>query len=203
MDWLLVGAALLVAWLVFRPRRRRGVGGKADARAHEIGTAAELRVVDALKARGVQVIHDIYLPLGAAAVQIDALALVGDCVQVLEVKGHHGRVQVSDADHWPIQYADGQWHDLYSPVRQNELHVRAVRANFGGKIPVASTVIFTDAELLDGTDGVVRGVPDWSRGWAAKPTFAVWKKLEALKSNAAEQARLRRLHEDGIRRRAA
>jgi len=158
--------------------------------AERIGLAAELAVVAELKARGIPVLHNVYAkhPNGHLT-QIDVLALTADGIQVVEVKGHHGVVTVSQADEWPVRYPDGSTHRLSNPVKQNAWHINALKFRFGKRATFSNQAIFTDADLIGGGPGVHRGIPaSWEKGFVAKATYAAWCQIREAHAAGDQEA---------------
>lgn len=87
--------------------------------------------------------------------QIDCLAMDQRGIFVFESKDYVGWIYGhGDRVHWTQVSAYGKnKHQFYSPVRQNQAHVEAVKGIFGGLVPVYSVIVFgNDANLKVVTD---------------------------------------------------
>lgn len=80
----------------------------------------------------------------ADLVQIDCMVVDESGVYVFESKDYVGWIYAHGKRvHWTQVSGYGKnKHQFYSPVRQNESHIAAVRTAIGGEVPIYSVVVF-------------------------------------------------------------
>ena len=91
-------------------------------------------------------------------VQIDCLIVDRSGVYVFESKDYVGWIYAhGDRVHWTQVLAYGKnKHQFYSPVRQNEAHISALKSVVGDDVPIYSVVVFGREAVLK----VVEGMPE-------------------------------------------
>lgn len=110
----------------------------------EIITASEFR-----SSLNLRVIRSLYVGKS----QIDMVAISEAGVRVIENKNIHGVVAgLLSERYWQLRYTPYRAHAMYSPVMQNNVHVKDVKAMLMAlgyeKVPVFSSVIFNDGTDL-------------------------------------------------------
>ena len=147
LIFLAVDAAALLIFLIFhlksKARRRRIL---------HFGDAAEKAVADEIERsfpRGV-LLNDIYLPSGRGTTQIDHILICKWGVFVIETKSHNGRIVIGENE-WVQHYGDKVVR-FHSPVKQNEIHAKAIRSVLSEKkefarIPVQGLIVFTSKRV--------------------------------------------------------
>lgn len=153
----LVAIALAIAVvkvLVPRGRRRKRKRGARNAaaptpaeleyRRRLDGVAGELKVRRLIEQRYAHSLHDIYLPSRTGTTQIDHVFLVGDRIFVVETKNYSGMVFGDPQGRsWTQILAGGSVRmPFLNPIRQNALHVNAVKLATADSVEVVNLVAF-------------------------------------------------------------
>lgn len=133
-----------------RPRARRAGNGAPPTKAQFEyqrrldGVAGELKVRRLIEQRYAHSLHDIYLPCRNGTTQIDHVILVRDRIVVVETKNYSGIVFANPQDrNWTQVLAGGNIRlPFLNPIRQNALHVNAVKLVAGGSVEVINLVAF-------------------------------------------------------------
>lgn len=154
-----LACALAIAFLkAFAPgRRRRKLASKGEAKTPlaptlaELeykrkleGVAGELKVRRLIEHRYAHSLHDIYLPYRNGTTQIDHVVLIGDRIVVVETKNYSGMIFGDlQGRNWSQILAGGNVRmPFLNPIRQNALHVDAVKLAVGGSVEVVNLVAF-------------------------------------------------------------
>lgn len=171
-------------WLVKLPIRlafRLAFGSWAERK----GRRAELRMKRKLEARGIPVIHDLFVRHGNGVwTQIDLAAFLGDRIAVIEVKNYGGAVEAEpDRAEWTVTYAGGRRTTMRSPLRQNAQHCKALRERFGRPgVAFENHVAFDRTPLVGGCEGVWDRVPEL---WPTDETPAARAAWDAIVAHHA------------------
>lgn len=111
---------------------------------HLKGIEGERQVKNQLKKLGLEAIHDVILPVGNGNLtQIDHIVLLSDEILVIETKNYRGLLFGNASDSVWTHKIGRRTHRLQNPLRQNNLHIKAVQALKPG-VPVSGLVIFTN-----------------------------------------------------------
>ena len=175
-------------------------------RTRQRGQEGETQVGRALERLFPAVAHDVILPSGRSGLtQIDHIALTRKGLLVVETKHYRGLITGRVEDPRWIQRIGRQRHDFQNPLRQNDTHVRAVRA-LGLGVPVLERVVFTDAAQFP--DGLPEGVSalatladdlkPWRGGRVSAALKAAWSQFL---SQTRQDRAARRAHRRGLRQR--
>jgi len=142
------------------------------------GAAGERAVGRVLDRLGKAALHDIILPDGRGGLtQIDHLVLTQAGLLVVETKNYAGQVLGQTQDAKWTQRLGQQSFTFQNPLRQNYLHLQALKA-LAPKAPIQGRVVFTDAARFP--EGVPEGVSTLS---TLKTDLNAWLKE---RGNAAE-----------------
>jgi hypothetical protein len=150
-----VALAVFLAFYIRAKRRRRKI--------LHFGDAAEKAVSDELAAAvpNGELLNDVYLPSGSGVTQIDHILLCKWGVFVVETKSHNGKIVIGQKE-W-VQIYGEKVVRFHSPVMQNEIHVKALRAVLSAEkrfdpVPVRGVVVFTSkkARFSKQVKGVIR-----------------------------------------------
>ena len=108
------------------------------------GKAGEAKEGKALGRLFGEVLHDIIVPDGRGGLtQIDHVALTREGLLLVETKHYRGAVFGRERDARWTQRLGGRSYRFQNPLRQNFLHVSALRS-LGLGVPVQGLVLFTD-----------------------------------------------------------
>ena len=142
------------------------------------GAAGERAVGRVLNRLGEAALHDIILPDGRGGLtQIDHLVLTQAGLLVVETKNYVGQVLGQPQDKTWTQRLGKQSFTFQNPLRQNYLHLQALKALTPG-VPIQGRVVFTDAARFP--KGIPEGVSTLS---TLKTDLKTWLKE---RGNAAE-----------------
>lgn len=198
---------LAIVFLVFAARVK-DTSRSGRERMAAAGRAGERRVSAELRSHvgGVRIIDDLYLRFGQRIAQIDHVVAGSDRIFVLETKNWRGRIECG-ADRWMV---NGR--GRHSPIRQNGVHVTALR-NAVGDVPAEGVVVMASSNcvLSNAPSGVVPltklssmlgGYPktpasDRSDAFGPQSDRRVekaWRRFEALKADRKGQRLLAAKH---------
>lgn len=122
---------------------RKGKAGEA-----EVNRIARIRIEE-----GDQIINDVIIPgSNGRTSQIDHIIVSTKGVVVIETKALSGRIYGSDTqEHWTQVLAYGkEKHRFYSPVSQNETHIRRLKRLLKNyDVPFYNVVVFTEADISE------------------------------------------------------
>lgn len=189
----------------------RGRGRRKKAREPfdpvAIGARGEQAVTNLLQAADIPFLHDIYLPVGRTYTQVDHVAAAGRFVLVLEVKAIAGTFYGKAGDrYWTRVMGNGKKTTFQSPIRQNDLHMKAVISAIGS-VPIRSLVVFV------GNPRFAKGQPDGclttkelraflkANGQPSRQAANAIERLESLADMAGENGRS--LHAASVARAAS
>ncbi|MFO1048129.1 MAG: nuclease-related domain-containing protein [Geminicoccaceae bacterium] len=140
LDPLLLGLGLGLAFAAWRAQRSwlRGLLG-------------EWRVARLLRRQGLAAHHDVLLPHpdGAGWTQIDHLVRLPDRILVIETKNLGGRLTGGERDARWTQRFGLRCRSIQNPLRQNALHLRAVRAVVGRDVRLQGIVLLVGRAWID------------------------------------------------------
>lgn len=151
--------AFTVIWLQEKLKQKKA------KRLGEKGESAVQKILSKLaKNGGGMVLNDVVLKDGKGKThQLDHVYVNRSGVWVIETKNHKGAIYGDDFRKTWTQVLGNQRHSLYSPLRQNEGHVRAVQEVIGLDTPVFPIVVFVKADTRHvQSDGVcsLQELPD-------------------------------------------
>lgn len=159
-----------------------------------------------LQAAGIPFLHDIYLPVGRTYTQVDHVAAAGRFVLVLEVKAIAGTFYGKAGDrYWTRVMGNGKKTTFQNPIRQNDLHMKAVISAIGS-VPIRSLVVFV------GNPRFAKGQPDGclttrelraflkANGQPSRQASRALESLQALAAQAGDSERA--LHAASVTRAA-
>lgn len=119
------------------------------------GAAGERTVRKVLDGLGEQVLHDVILPDGRGGLtQVDHLLLTAAGLIIVETKNYSGQIFGQPIDRTWTQRLGKKGFTFQNPLRQNYLHIEAVKALVPGGVPVYGRVVFTDQARFP------KGVPE-------------------------------------------
>lgn len=115
------------------------------------GLIGEWRVARLLRRHGVPARHDVLLPHpdGVGWTQIDHLVRLPDRILVIETKNLGGRLSGSAHDERWTQRFGRRSHSIQNPLRQNALHLAAVRAVVGRDVRLQGLVLLVGRAWVD------------------------------------------------------
>ena len=115
------------------------------------GLMGEWRVARLLRRHGLEARHDVLLPHpdGAGWTQIDHLVRLPDRILVVETKNLGGRLAGGERDERWTQRFGWRCHAIQNPLRQNALHLAAVRAVVGRDVRLQGLVLLVGRAWVD------------------------------------------------------
>lgn len=169
------------------------------------GAQGEKKVGGVLERLFGEVLHDIIIPDGRGGLtQLDHVALTRQGLLVVETKNYSGAIFGGERDAKWTQRLGGRSYRFQNPLRQNHLHLSAVRA-LQLTVPVSGLVVFTeDAAFPKGVPPGVTRLSELPRevghlmgGTGIPPSYAdAW---ERLKQSARTDKLARKEHLDSVR----
>ncbi len=111
----------------------------------------EWRVARLLRRHGAEASHDVLLPHpdGAGWTQIDHLVRLPDRILVVETKNLGGRLSGGARDERWTQRFGPRSYAIQNPLRQNALHLAAVRAVVGRDVRLQGVVLLVGRAWVD------------------------------------------------------
>jgi hypothetical protein len=173
------------------------------------GTVGELQVAGVLDRIGMDALHDVVLPDGRGGLtQVDHLVLTAAGILVVETKNYGGMIFGRGGEPTWTQRVGRQTHAFQNPLRQNHLHVQAVRALAPG-VPVMERVVFIDRAIFpkgipDGVSALRDLVRDLRNAYGLEPGVASPYLLDAwetVKNRAERSPEAREAHMEGLQER--
>jgi hypothetical protein len=173
------------------------------------GTVGELQVAAVLDRIGIGVLHDVVLPDGRGGLtQVDHLVLTAAGILVVETKNYGGMIFGREGEPTWTQRVGRQTHAFQNPLRQNHLHVQAVRALAPG-VRVMERVVFTDRATFpkgipSGVSALRALVRDLRDAYGLEPGTAPPDLLDAwetIKNRAERSPEARDAHMEGLQER--
>ena len=151
------------------------------------GRRGEAAVHRAIETSGAVCITDFIVPDGRGGLtQVDHVIKLPIGIAVIETKNYSGRIYGKGGDATWMQAIGGQKNRFQNPLRQNHLHVEAIKAIAGQGVDVIGQVIFvgdaTFKEMPEGVSGIhelkkhLRLVADMP---IPAEVEAAWSKLKA------------------------
>ena len=121
------------------------------------GAVGERSVRQLLAETGFEAIHDVYLPSPKGFTQIDHVIRAGGALVALETKNYTGTIKADPSWFKWTQYVGRTGNRFLNPIKQNAVHVKALRTAVGG--PIINLVAFVGDARFRGPmpDGVVLG----------------------------------------------
>jgi hypothetical protein len=184
-------------------------GRKRPTAATAKGKDGERRVAKVIASLGFPALHDVYLPSDNGTTQIDHIVRAGNCIVVIETKNFGGVLygEVHDQN-WCQSFRRRDSRSFFNPLKQNAIHVKAVKKIAGPEADVRQVVVMAGTSRFpNGTpDGVINlaDLKQWLRlafvdagkyGSVAEP----WERLtRAAKDGNTRSARA--AHADTVRR---
>ena len=129
--------------------------GTVYDRNRAVGDAFEDTVLEHLGAIcckfGGETYHSIVVPTGTVTTEVDIVVAVPSAIFVVECKNWAGTVYANydQYENWVRVKADGTRNQFYSPIKQNNTHLRALQEYLGVKNrQLKSVVLFPDTTTL-------------------------------------------------------
>ncbi len=94
----------------------------------------------------IRTVHNVYLEINGFTTEIDVLALTEKGIFVLESKNYGGWIFGStDSKQWMQMFKNGEKNQFYSPIKQNESHVKKLAVYLGIESNMLfSLIVFSD-----------------------------------------------------------
>lgn len=117
----------------------------------EQGEQEVIRLLSKLKLHG-HILNNVYIPTRSGTTELDIIYVNQYGIYVIESKNYAGFILGDDKyNNWVVQYRKGQGEkqnkfNFYSPVRQNETHIKHLRSIFPtvDKDDFKSIIVFVD-----------------------------------------------------------
>lgn len=162
VNYILIGSIILLFLILLRiksdgkeKRKHRRTPSHTLDKAERKGKMGEAIVKDILSRLGNEYIsvHDVMIQgRGGRTAQIDHVVLSPYGIFVMETKAYNSYVKgYEDAKNWIQFLKNGQRHEFYNPIKQNEGHIKALRTvlnDTADMLPFVSIIVFV------GTKGV-------------------------------------------------
>ena len=145
---LLILAEVLGLWLKKRKRRRELL--KRQRIRGEEGELETARLLEGMRGH-FELLHHVYLPIGEGrTTELDLLMIHEKGLIVIENKNYSGFIYGRGSETYWMQVRErGEKRSFYSPVRQNEGHIRHLRAFLGQEaVPIWSVITFNERGQL-------------------------------------------------------
>ncbi|MFC4354829.1 nuclease-related domain-containing protein [Chryseomicrobium palamuruense] len=144
---------ILLVLIVYQALTKRGPG---ESSAVKKGRQAEKRVKKIVNRLGPDYIsyHDIHLPsfeTSTRKTQLDHLVLSKFGIFVIETKNYGGEIKGDSTKHYWQQKIGNRIHSFFSPVKQNQLHVNAVKNTLNLNqldAPIFSVIVYSERASL-------------------------------------------------------
>ena len=142
---------------------------------------------NAIVTAGAECISDFIIPDGRGGLtQVDHVVKLPIGIAVIETKNYGGKIYGTEREKTWTQAIGSQRNKFQNPLRQNFLHVEAIKEITGDGVDVLGQVIFVgDAKFREMPDGV-SGVADFKRHLrnvreipVPEPVEQAWAKLRA------------------------
>jgi hypothetical protein len=151
------------------------------------GRRGERAVHNAIVAAGAECITDFIIPDGRGGLtQVDHVVKLPIGIAVIETKNYSGKIYGTEREKTWTQAIGGQRNKFQNPLRQNHLHVEAIKAIVGECVDVIGPVIFVgDAKFRETPEGVsglsaLRKHLGMVKGMPVPPNVeAAWATLQA------------------------
>lgn len=166
------------------------IKGNKKNSAKRIGKSGEAEVSKTLKelGRGYKVIDNVYIPTYKGTSQIDHVVVSKKGILCVETKNYKGKIGVKNKSTW-TQYLGNKKYDFYSPVMQNDGHIKAL-SKYLGMDGIQGVVVFNKADISSIKDECVVGLDGLNRyivkNKGCKLTDSqvndIYKKLKKLKN---------------------
>ena len=106
--------------------------------------------------------------------EVDSILITTKCIIVVEIKSIKGNI-VGDANdiNWTKKINNSSF-KLYSPLKQNDRHIKHIINIINQKIPIVSLIIFSDS-----TNNLeISNIPDYAVIIRRPQIFETWMKLK-------------------------
>lgn len=144
---LLIVVLVVVGFIAGRRKRPTAASVK--------GQDGERRVAKVIASLGFPALHDVYLPSDNGTTQIDHIVRVGNCIVVIETKNFGGVLYGDVHDqNWRQSFRRRDSRSFFNPLKQNAVHVKAVKKIAGPEADVRQLVV------MAGTSRFPNGTPD-------------------------------------------
>lgn len=100
--------------------------------------------------KGCRFLFNLYVPKGGGRTsEIDIVMIHPKCLFVIECKNYSGWIFGNENnEYWiqvlPIDYGESCKTQFYNPIKQNAMHIRAIRRYINDAIPIHSVIAFSD-----------------------------------------------------------
>ncbi|MBY3433597.1 NERD domain-containing protein [Rhizobium laguerreae] len=119
------------------------------------GQDGERRVAKVIASLGYPALHDVYLPSDNGTTQIDHIVRAGNCIVVIETKNFGGVLYGDVHDqNWRQSFRRRDSRSFFNPLKQNAVHVKAVKKIAGPEADVRQLVV------MAGTSRFPNGTPE-------------------------------------------
>ena len=162
-----------------------------------LGLLGEWKVRRLLRRHRIEAVHDVLLPRadGAGWTQVDHLVRLPDRILVLETKNLGGRLFGAEHDDRWTQRFGRRSFQILNPLKQNALHLAAVRAAAGRDVRLEGMVLLVGRAWVDERlpfgcrrlDSFARRLRELQRAGRFGPTWesrveAAWRRIGAAAS---------------------
>lgn len=133
-----------------------------NKRMKEIGDRGEAQCVEMLKQAGVpeeNILRNLFVPTGKGkTAEIDVIALYDNSVYVCECKNYRGRIIGDWTERtWKCIKGNGKVFSFYSPIFQNDGHIRALRQILP-LVCIKSLIVFGDNAMVEEHESIDGGI---------------------------------------------
>lgn len=163
MEYILIGGIILLLFILAqvksagkKKKKHHRAPVRSNEKAERKGQMGEAIVQDILSRLGNEYInlHDIMIQGSSGRTsQIDHIVLSPYGIFVLETKAYNSYVKgYEDAKNWIQFLKNGQRHEFYNPIKQNEGHIKALRTVLNDTTdsrPFVSIVVFVGTKDVE------------------------------------------------------
>ncbi|QYY41517.1 NERD domain-containing protein [Aneurinibacillus thermoaerophilus] len=163
MEYILLGSIILLLFILAqiksagkKKRKLHRVPAHSNEKAERKGQMGEAIVQSILSRLGNEYIslHDVMIQGSSGrTAQIDHIVLSPYGIFVLETKAYSSYVKgYEDAKNWVQFLKNGQRHEFYNPIKQNEGHIRMLQTvlnDIVGTLPFVSIVVFVGTKDVE------------------------------------------------------
>lgn len=122
---------------------------------NEKGFIGELRISNVVYGfntwfKGGKVLRNLYIPKeNGETTEIDLVYITKKGIFVFESKNYSGIIKGDKDDlKWTVEYQSGSSYSFYSPIKQNETHIRCLKNIVGDDVPIFSIIVFSNNAVL-------------------------------------------------------
>lgn len=111
----------------------------------EIGERKIARLLDDRNDEKLEKFHNLGIPCGDGIQQIDFIYVTKQAVFVIESKNWAGLIKGNVSDYYWYSILPGKRNEHYSPIKQNDNHIKFLRKIIDVKVPIYSLIVFPDS----------------------------------------------------------